>query len=64
MKPERLEEFAMRCALGNNGGAWATHYTEDQKAHWRKFVSELYSALEDEAVEAYKEDQRLANGGY
>lgn len=38
---EQVEQFAIICALGNNGGEWAEHYTEEQKEHWRKFVRDL-----------------------
>jgi hypothetical protein len=41
MSPEIIETFAMRAALGNNGGAWAEHYTDEQKEHWRRFVRDL-----------------------
>lgn len=41
----RIERFARRVALGNNGGEWATHYTEDQKEHWRQFVRDLIADL-------------------
>ncbi len=41
MTPETVEAFAIRCALGNNGGEWAEHYTEAQKEHWRQFVRDL-----------------------
>jgi hypothetical protein len=36
-----IERFAIRAAKGNNGGEWATHYTEDQKQHWRDFVRDM-----------------------
>lgn len=36
-----IEQFAIRAAKGNNGGEWATHYTEEQKEYWRQFVHEL-----------------------
>ena len=36
-----VEKFAIRAALGNNGGEWATHYTDDQKNVWRQFVKDL-----------------------
>lgn len=36
-----IEQFAIRAAKGNNGGEWATHYTEEQKEYWRQFVREL-----------------------
>ncbi len=40
-----IEAFAIRAALGNNGGEWATHYTEEQKEHWRRFVLDLASEI-------------------
>lgn len=40
-----VEHFAIRAALGNNGGKWDEHYTEDQKNHWRTFVRELADAI-------------------
>ena len=39
--PDLIETFAIRCALGNNGGTWAEHYTEEQKEYWRRFVRDL-----------------------
>jgi hypothetical protein len=36
-----VEKYAIRCALANNGGTWADHYTEAQREHWRAFVREL-----------------------
>ena len=42
---EIVEQFAIRCALGNNGGEWAEHYTPEQKEHWRQFVRELADDL-------------------
>lgn len=44
---EMIEKFAIRLALGNNGGKWATHYNEDQKEHWRQFVRDLIKELSD-----------------
>lgn len=41
MSPDKLEALAIKCALGNNGGVWAEHYTGDQKAFWRGFAQEL-----------------------
>jgi hypothetical protein len=40
-----VEAFAIRAALGNNGGEWATHYTEEQKEHWRRFVLDIASEI-------------------
>lgn len=42
---ELIERYAIRVALGDNGGAWATHYTEEQKEHWRAFVRDLIADL-------------------
>jgi hypothetical protein len=36
-----IEHFALRAALGNNGGNWADHYTEAQKEHWHQFVRDM-----------------------
>ncbi len=36
-----IERYAIRCARGNNGGEWASHYTDDQKNVWRQFVKDL-----------------------
>jgi len=48
MIEDKIEEFAIRVALGNNGGGWATHYTEAQKEHWRQFVRDLIKELNNE----------------
>lgn len=48
MSEELVERFAIRVALGNNGGAWATHYTEDQKEHWRQFIRDLIATVRDD----------------
>lgn len=45
MSEDKIEEFAIRVALGNNGGEWATHYTEEQKEHWRRFVRDLIEEM-------------------
>lgn len=41
------EAFAICCARGNNGGEWSTHYTEDQKNFWRKFVQDLIKDIKE-----------------
>jgi hypothetical protein len=41
MDPEVIEHFAIRAALGNNGGSWADHYTEAQKDFWRQFARDI-----------------------
>jgi hypothetical protein len=45
LSPEQLEAHAIRCAKGNNGGEWATHYTEEQKNYWRGFVRQIAADL-------------------
>jgi hypothetical protein len=45
LRPDQIEHYAIRCAKGNNGGEWATHYNEDQKNFWREFVRELTTDL-------------------
>ena len=52
MTPEALETFAIRAALGNNGGVWAEHYTESQKEHWRDFIIDLCADIAREEREA------------
>ncbi len=48
MTPEMIESFAIRIALGNNGGGWATHYTDEQKERWRQFVRDLVADVRAE----------------
>jgi hypothetical protein len=38
---ELIEKYAIKMALGNNGGEWATHYTDKQKEVWRERAREL-----------------------
>ena len=40
-----IERIAIRCAKGNNGGEWATHYTEDQKKYWQQFAADLIAEV-------------------
>jgi hypothetical protein len=47
MTNEKIEEFAIRVALGNNGGKWSDHYTEEQKEHWRKFIRDLIESIKE-----------------
>jgi hypothetical protein len=51
MTPEQIEAFAIRAALGNNGGTWSEHYTDSQKEHWRRFVRDLAADIEDAAYQ-------------
>lgn len=39
-----IERYAIAMALGNNGGEWASHYTDEQKEVWRRRAK---SMLED-----------------
>lgn len=48
MTDEQIEKFAIRVALGNNGGTWAKHYTEKHKNHWRELVRDLVREIKDE----------------
>lgn len=36
-----LEAIAKKIAIANNGGDWATHYTEEQKNVWRARAKEI-----------------------
>lgn len=52
-----VERFAIRVALGNNGGEWLEvdgkqHYTDKQKDHWRQFIRDL--AEEVRAAHTFK----------
>lgn len=48
--PDLIERFAIRCALGNNGGTWATHYVESQKEFWRQFVRDLLTEAKSQPI--------------
>lgn len=50
---EYQEALAERLALGNNGGTWADHYTEDQKDKWRKMARDVVTDVSDH-IEAIK----------
>ncbi len=49
---EQIEKYAIRCALGNNGGKWSAHYTEEQREHWRRVVKDLVFDIWVEAANA------------
>ena len=36
-----IEKYAIIMAEGNNGGTWATHYTDSQKDLWRARAEKL-----------------------
>lgn len=46
-----IEALAIECARGNNGGEWATHYTDEQKEFWRSFVRKMQLAARSAALE-------------
>jgi exosome complex RNA-binding protein Rrp4 len=48
MEDELIEKYAIRIALGNNGGIWETHYTEKQKERWRALVRDLVRDIKAE----------------
>lgn len=57
MTDEDIEALAIRAAKGNNGGEWATHYTEKQKAYWRQWVRDIARdavATERERIAAFQ----------
>lgn len=51
MTDEDIEALAIRAAKGNNGGEWATHYTEKQKAYWRQWVKDIGQAVWQQGYE-------------
>lgn len=59
MTDEEIEKFAIQCAKGNNGGEWATHYTEAQKDYWRQFVRDLAARILAKDVETRLEEYEI-----
>ena len=47
-----IEKYAIIMAEGNNGGAWATHYTDSQKDFWRAISEKLIEDLKMELTSA------------
>lgn len=47
---ELIEKWAIKMALGNNGGGWATHYTEEQKNLWRQRSEELIEDVKKDVI--------------
>lgn len=43
----QIEQYAIRVALGNNGGEWAKHYQEVHKEHWRQFIRDLVKDIKE-----------------
>lgn len=46
-----IEQIALKIALANNGGGWATHYNEDQKNVWRKRAEEIIQMVKDKLID-------------
>ena len=47
-----IEKYAIIMAEGNNGGTWATHYTDSQKDLWRARAQKLIEDLKMELTPA------------
>ena len=47
---ELIEKVARTMALGNNGGDWATHYTEEQQNLWRERAKEIIELVKEGLV--------------
>lgn len=52
MTDAQIESLAIRAAKGNNGGEWATHYTDEQKAYWRTLIQGIVAEVVAECVRA------------
>ena len=51
------ERIALKIAEANNGGTWATHYTEKQKDVWRERARVIIQMVEEEYVYDNSPDQ-------
>jgi hypothetical protein len=47
---ELIEQVAKYIAQANNGGDWATHYTEGQKMVWRERAEEIIKLVKEGLV--------------
>jgi hypothetical protein len=47
---ELIEKIAKYIAVANNGGDWATHYTEGQKMVWRERAEEVIKLVKEGLV--------------
>ena len=47
---ELIEQIAKYIAQANNGGDWATHYTEGQKMVWRERAKEVIEIVKQGLV--------------
>lgn len=56
MTEDLIERYAIRCAKGNNVGEWSTHYTEEQKDFWRRFVYDLVVDVRKDKGVVYNSD--------
>ena len=56
-----INDFAIRAAKGNNGGEWATHYTETHKRYWRAFVRDIEAAIRAQ-ISAQVPNSGIENG--
>jgi hypothetical protein len=45
---DQIERWAMRLAVGNNGGSWDEHYTTAHKEFWRGEARDLIDEMKDE----------------
>jgi hypothetical protein len=54
-----IEKYAIIMAEGNNGGTWATHYTDSQKDLWRARAEKL---IEDVLKVALDETKSTTKG--
>ena len=45
-----IEKYAIIMAEGNNGGSWATHYTDSQKDLWRERAQKLIEDIKMNAA--------------
>jgi hypothetical protein len=42
-----IEKIAIEMAMGNNGGDWAKHYTDDQKDVWRERAEKVIQYVKE-----------------
>lgn len=44
-----IEDLAQMMAVGNNGGTWSDHYTDDQKNVWRDRARDVLAKMTEKA---------------
>lgn len=65
-----IEELAKIMAVGNNGGTWSDHYTDDQKNVWRDRARDVLAKMTEKAPIAPADDETVerlecwANDGF